>query len=204
MKKLRHRQILGLAELRFGSRFFCFHSLLFLLRTRDSRQMLRCLWQIMVHLNSIVNTCECRCFLELAGELLLGIRSHYLSVNGNMNLITTKECPEPLSPVMPIAKFSGTSRHPGYFGKYSKISMQVVLRIFCIKKKYYKYWVLQGQVQAWVFKLSSYKPTNEQFLCWGIRFEGTATFPHWSFSSLYVCVTTFYIYGCQLELCLCS
>ena len=73
-----------------------------------------------------------------AGEFSLAIRSHYLNVSGNMNLrVTIKELCHPtrsseLLPLLCLLPFYGTSIHPGCLGKYSKINMQVVLRIFYI------------------------------------------------------------------------
>lgn len=85
-KKPRHSQILGLAELGVRCQFsISFHSLLFLLRTGSSRQMLQCLWQM------DTPTCYTKhlwmqVLFGTAGEFSLGLRSHYLSVRWKHDL----------------------------------------------------------------------------------------------------------------------
>ena len=140
MKKPRHSQILGLAELAVGVQFsVSFHSLFFLLRSGSSRQMLKCLWQM------DAPTCYTKhlwmqVMLRIAGEFSLGLRNHYLSVRGNMTLrITTKETSHPthsseLMPLLCLFPFYGASTQLGSFSKYSRINIQTVLRIFCVFK----------------------------------------------------------------------
>lgn len=112
------------------------HSPLFLLRPRYSRQMLKCLWQIMD-----IPACYTKhlwmqdafwtCWGVFAGDpkpLLKCQWKHELEGNHQGDLPSHMEFRAP-APFMP---FYGTSIHPGCLGKYSQINMQVVLRIFYI------------------------------------------------------------------------
>lgn len=83
-----------------------------------------------------LNTCECRCFLDLAGHFSLGIWSYtWASVETWTWLrLTTKDTCHPtwnLEPIPPYYVHSisfGTYTHPWYLGKYSKINLRVLLR----------------------------------------------------------------------------
>lgn len=89
----------------------------------------------------MLNTCECRCFLELFS---LGIWSHYSSVNGNMILrITTEETCGPsqnsdLCPLVIPLLFLWDMHTFRVLGKYLKINVQVVL----ITYNFWKHWKL--------------------------------------------------------------